>query len=334
MGWSKLNLGGWCTAIFVLLGCAPGGAGQPEGTGKPAAAARPASLQAAAAVIDLRTFPTLSHEELLFQSATKVGYRGISVGMSEALQFHKSKLAEAGWKTEGEQINEEYQFGEVQFSKNGFSVAVSATKDPTTGKFSVSVENQGNVDARRLPQMAAAVPGTSDFDSAGYQVAAEYEAIAKFVREEFKKLGWREYVGYGGRQERSPGAPDFVWFMQRGMHVHVMINQAEGKSDVRYQVGMKEHELPIMVEVKGDVEYMDSPGPYLLYTASAELPQVMEFYRKELTALGWTLGAEEKSDDGKIKIALQGPNKEALRLEMQGSGKVTFVMIATAEMAG
>ena len=74
---------GWRGVVPFLLLLQPcflrGVAGAPPAAAPPSAAPgrlnAPASLQEAAAVIDFRTFPTLEREELLHQSATKIGYR-------------------------------------------------------------------------------------------------------------------------------------------------------------------------------------------------------------------------------------------------------------------
>jgi hypothetical protein len=69
---------------------------------------------------------------------------------------------------------------------------------------------------------------------------------------------------------------------------------------------------------------------HLFYSMPTTGPEkVLDFYRKELPALGWTMHAgTDKIEDGKAKVMLEAPEKESLRLELLANKQGTSVLIA------
>ena len=69
---------------------------------------------------------------------------------------------------------------------------------------------------------------------------------------------------------------------------------------------------------------------HLFYVVPTTGPEkVLEFYRKELPALGWTMRAgTDKIEDGKAKVILEAPEKDSLRLELLADKQGTAVLIA------
>jgi hypothetical protein len=92
-------------------------------------------------------------------------------------------------------------------------------------------------------------------------------------------------------------------------------------------------ELPIMPEAKGVVQFLgDSNHVHLFYSMPATgAEKVLDFYRKELPALGWTMRAgTDKIEDGKAKVILEAPEKKPLRLELLADEQGTAVLIAAS----
>src|SRR4029077_18033470 len=85
-----------------------------------------------------------------------------------------------------------------------------------------------------------------------------------------------------------------------------------------------------MPETKGEVEFV--PLDYYLhlhYAAPTGPEKVLEFYRKELPALGWTMRAgTDKIFDGKANVMLDAPEKNSLRLVLLATKEDTLVLIA------
>lgn len=305
------------------------GAETAVGTGNQAAA--PASLQEAAAIIDFRTFPTLERKEVFHQTAARIGYSLAKPDLPKDVQFYRSKLSDAGWKLEPEKVDPEKHFGTFRCSKQGYFVDVTVCKDPNDGKMQVFLENQGNIDARTLPRPAGAEVTQSQPNVTIFQTDAKVAAVAEFVRGELKKLGWREAVFPGGEVGEEQDDYRCVMFIQRGMHFNALINAKDGKSEVMYSVSMLKVGLPIMPDAKGRIEHMEEPFLHLAYATPSKPEQVLEFYRREMPALGWLIRAgTDKIEDGKANVALEGAEKAPLRLELLSKGGPTIVLIANS----
>ena len=86
-----------------------------------------------------------------------------------------------------------------------------------------------------------------------------------------------------------------------------------------------------MPEAKGVVQFLgNSDQVHLFYAMPATGPEkVLEFYRQELPALGWTMRAgTDKIEDGKAKVILEAREKDSLRLELLADKQGTAVLIA------
>jgi len=314
----------------LLAVCLAGGEGASparaeEPTTKPAA---PASLLEAEQVIDLRRFPMLESSEMHHRMRSKVGYVIAKPDLAGDVQFYRTKLTEAGWKIEKEDVNADKHSGILSASKGGFRLAVSIVKDPNDGKMGAFVENLGNVDAQALPHFAGARPQPSQFNVAHYTTDGKVDAVADFLRGELTKLGWRRVGFYGGANNDEPDLHRLLMFVQRGTSLTALIDREGEATRVMVQTSLMKYGLPIMPQATG-IELMEEPFVYLGYATKAPPADVLTFYRKELPPLGWTVAAdEEKGDEGAMKVKLSGPDKEALRLEVLGKEGVTFVLLA------
>ena len=288
----------------------------------------PASLQEAASIIDFRTFPALERDKLLHQSAVKIGYTLAKPDLTKDVQFYRDKFTEAGWKIEYDKVDPKLAFGTFRCSNQGFVVDVTICQDPNNKKMQVFLENQGNIDARAIPRPPGAEVTQSQPNVTIFRTNAKPAEVGRFVRTELKPLGWREAV--------YPNMPDdesedylVVGFIQRGMHINANINVKDGKTEAMYSVSMLKVGLPIMPDAKGRIQYSEEPFLHLGYATPSPPDAVLEFYRKELPALGWSIRpGTDKIEDGKAKVALEGPDKEPLRLELLNKGGPTLVLIA------
>ena len=108
----------------------------------------------------------------------------------------------------------------------------------------------------------------------------------------------------------------------------------KSKNEVWNRVEVLNVELPLMPETVGEIEFMDAsdspPHPlHLYYHAPTGPEKVLEFYRKELPAMGWTIRAgTDKIDYGKAEVLLDAPEKDSLRLELLADKRGTSVLIA------
>jgi len=335
--------------LFLIFVCAFPGAAGPAGafaqTSQPGGASgataeggasvapgrlnAPASLQEAASVIDFRTFPALERDELLAQSAVKIAYSLAKPDLSKDVQFYRGKFTEAGWKIDSEKVDPAIAFGTFRCSKQGFVVDVTICQNPGNKKMQVSLENQGNVDARAIPRPAGAEVTQSQSNVTIFRVDAKPAEAARFLRTELKRLGWREVVEPDMPPDDEPGDFLSVNFIQRGVQLGALMNVKDGKTEVMYHVGMLRVGLPILPDARGRVEFSEAPFVHLGYATPSPPDAVLAFYRKELPALGWSFRpGTDKVENGKANVTLEGPGKEPLRLELLNSGGRTVVLIA------
>jgi hypothetical protein len=198
----------------------------------------------------------------------------------------------------------------------------------------VYITNHGNIDSRTLPRLAATELKHPVFTSTYYHTNAKPEEVAEFMRAELTKAGWREVEPRGGKRKRQPDDYLYVRFIRKGSSVSAQTRIAKGHTTVMLSVGVLRVELPIMPETNGVVEFMDADvlPVHLFYSTPAAPDKVLDFHRKELPALGWTI--REGTDtiaDGKAKVfLLDAPGKEPLRLELLALKDDTFVLITDA----
>jgi len=330
-------------------------AGKDPLPGKPAS---PASLEEALRVIDLRKFPQPDGGKDVYNSAEiPKGDSGKDLRVSveelyyvlrkgsgaQAAQFCRTKLAEAGWKVaDGPDSGDDY-FA-FTGTKQGFLLTGGVYVYRDTGELSVRITHHGNIDSRTLPrypkaELSAAQLKYNNADTTNYQTDARPEAVLAFMRAELPKGGWREVKAPGWRKQKQERS---LWFIQRGILASISVRDKgddlkDGKIAVMNSVRLLREELPIMPEATGEVEYVDSWSVsaryyfHLHYAVPTGPEKVLEFYRKELPAFGWTMrkGTDEIFD-GKAKVMLDAPERPSLRLELLATKEDTLVLIANA----
>lgn len=316
-------------------------AAKEKATAQPAS---PASLVEATRVIDLRKFPLPDGGKDLIKSevdlkvnrgkdrtksAHSLSYRLRGSDGAPVAQFCRTKLAEAGWKLTDKPVSKD--FFEFTGVKQGFFLSGSVYENHTAGELGVTITNHGNIDSRTLPRLAMTELKDNDASRTIYLTDAKPDAVIEFMRAELTKGGWREVRDQTGVIDREPGFPVHLRFIQRGIEIGLSVQDKKGKTEVWNKVLLLDVELPIMPEAKGVVQFL---GYYqyihLFYAMPTTAPEkVLEFYRKELPALGWTMRAgTDKIEEGKAKVILEAPEKNSLRLELLADKLGTVVLIA------
>jgi hypothetical protein len=313
---------------------------EPAATDKPAV---PASLEEAARVIDLRKFPLPDDGKDLYKSAAvPKGDRGKDLSKSAAALFYclrrsdgapvaefcRTKLGEAGWKLRLSGTSPD--FFEFTGFKQGFFLTGSVYDNRAAGELSVAITNHGNIDSRTLPRFAGAELKDNDVGRTIYLTDAKPDAVLEFMRAELKKGGWREVRMPGGQIDMEPGFPVHLRFIQRGIEVGLSVQDKNDKTEVWNSARLLDVELPIMPEARGTVEFLGySHYVHLFYAMPTGPEKVLEYYRKELPAVGWTMRAgTDKIENGKAKVILEAPEKGALRLELLADKQGTFVLVS------
>jgi hypothetical protein len=306
--------------------------------------ASPASLAEATRAIDLRKFPLPDGGRDLYKSAAageprsgKDLYKSASAlsfvlrrsGGAEVAQFCRARLSEAGWKLSDKPAGKDYF--EFTGFKQGFLLSGAVYENRAAGELGVSITNHGNIDSRTLPRLAEVELKDNDAGRTIYLTNATPDAVLEFIRAELKKGGWREVRDQTGIIDMEPGFPVILRFIQRGVEITTSVQAKTGKTEVWNKVRLLDVELPIMPEAKGVVQFQgNSDNVHLFYAMPTTGPEkVLEFYRQELPALGWTMRAgSDKIEDGKAKVILESPQREPLRLELLADKQGTAVLIA------
>ncbi len=292
---------------------------------------RAATLVDAQRAIDLREFPMLAHGEVFHKTRAKVGYVIEKPDFAADVQFYRSKLTDAGWKIDSEDVDAGGAYGLLDATRQGYCLSVSVVKNPTDGRMHAFVENYGNVDTRQLPRFAsAALKEHSKFRVVQYTAEGKLDAVMEFVRTEFSRLGWREVLrNMNDRPDVKPGKRCNLHFVQNGVTLNVSIDADGDRSNVRYYVSLMVFAPPIPAEMTGAATLLDPPLTRLFFTTRTAPADIFAFYRRELPGLGWSIvGEPEKVEDGVERLPLTGIDGEALRLDVLAQDGLTHVLIA------
>jgi hypothetical protein len=253
----------------------------------------PLSAREAARVIDFRTFPRLEGAQVQSQRLGDVTYTAPGT-IQQATDFCVKNLTDAGWReAPGERRSDKAKGREHQsclFTKQGHILSATIwTADKGVG---VSLRNSGNFDTRTLPRMKDAVITTFGsgsfpyYTSTNYTTEASVNEVTEFLAKEIAALGWQEYVAYMGSSRRSPGSLNF-----RKQAIHLAIyaykdREKPGKTSVSYSAGLLSDDIPVMPDAVS-LRLEDGEFFQLRFETPAAYQAVVDFYKKELPALGW-----------------------------------------------
>jgi len=275
----------------------------------------PATVEQAARVLDLATFPLMDTAKPTDERhVANLSYLATGA-VKKAFEFNRKAFVEQGWKElPNSSVTE--QSASASFSRNGFIVFVSVT--PTgDGNVSVRLQNQGNVKPGKLPVPPGAKPVYVGDSTAMYETAAAVAATADAIRSLFVAQGW---VPYGT-------AGDSDYFKQNAILATATVSSAPargGKTMIQYSNQLISSDIPAPPNVE-DLRYVDEP-PELTF-ATANQDAIVDFYRKALAAAGWQSTLDHMVDvDEKPTMIFRNPAKDMLTLAATGAlrGKLLF----------
>jgi hypothetical protein len=291
-------------ALVCLFGCG-GKRESAENTDSPDANKPPATVEQAAQVLDLSTFPLPDGAKPLeSRHVANVSY--LATGdVKTAFEFNRKTLLAQGWK-ELPNSSVKAEYASAMFSRNGFVVYVSVTPHGDGGLY-VRLQNQGNIKPSKLPVPSGAKPIYRGDSTAMYVTEAGVPATAKACRKVFVTLGW---VPYGN-------AGDSAMFKQSAILVTATVSSAPaqgGKTAIQYSTQQMSADIPAPPNVE-DLRYIDDP-PELTF-ATTNQDAIVDFYRKTLTAAGWTSTLDKLVDvDEKPTMIFRNPAKDMITLSM------------------
>ena len=265
----------------------------------------PATVEQAARVLDLATFPLMDTAKPTDERhVANLSYLATGA-VKKAFEFNRKAFVEQGWKElPNSSVTE--QSASASFSRNGFIVFVSVT--PTgDGNVSVRLQNQGNVKPGKLPVPPGAKPVYVGDSTAMYETAAAVAATADAIRSLFVAQGW---VPYGT-------AGDSDYFKQNAILATATVSSAPargGKTMIQYSNQLISSDIPAPPNVE-DLRYVDEP-PELTF-ATANQDAIVDFYRKTLAAAGWQSTLDHMVDvDEKPTMIFRNPAKDMITLSM------------------
>ena len=301
-------------AVGCLFGC--GAKNQAaEDTTSTDAIKTPATVEQAARVLDLSTFPLMDGGRSA-ESRHVANLSYVAPGdPKKALEFHRKAFGAQGWKElPNSTISDES--ASAMFARDGFVVSLSVIPFEATG-VSVRLQNLGNVKPGKLPVPQGAKPVYIGDPTAMYSSQAAVPATADACRNLFVAQGW---VPYGK-------AGDSGFFKQNAILATATVSSAPaqgGKTMIQYSNQLISSDIPAPPNVE-DLRYVDEP-PELTF-ATTNQDAIVDFYRKTLAAAGWKSTMDKMVDvDEKPTMIFRNPAKDMLTLATTGvlGGKLLF----------
>ena len=312
-------------ALGCLLGC---GAkkGTAENSNSDDAIKTPATVEQAARVLDLSTFPLMDGARSA-ESRHVANLSYIAPGdPKKALEFQRKAFSAQGWKELPNSTISD-QSASAMFSRDGFVVSLSVIPFEATG-VTVRLQNLGNIKPGKLPVPPAAKPVYVGEPTAMYSTQADVAATADAIRNLFVAQGWLPYGKAG----------DSDYFKQNAILATATVSSAPaqgGKTMIQYSNQLISSDIPAPPNVD-DLRYVDEP-PELTF-ATTNQDAIVDFYRKTLASASWKSTMDKMIDvDEKPTMIFRSPAKEMLTLTTTGvlGGKL-FVSVrfqSAAEIA-
>ena len=294
-------------AVGCLFGCGAKKNVAAEDTSSADAIKTPATVEQAARVLDLSTFPLMDGARSAeSRHVANVSY--VAPGdPKKALEFHRKAFIAQGWKElPNSTISDES--ASAMFARDGFVVSLSVIPFEASS-VSVRLQNLGNVKPGKLPVLPNAKPVYVGEPTAMYATEAAVPATADAVRNLFVAEGW---VPYGK-------AGDSDYFKQNAILATAIVSSAPaqaGKTMIQYSTQLISADIPAPPDVE-DLRYVDEP-PELTF-ATRNQDAIVDFYQKTLAGVGWKSTMDKMVDvDEKPTMIFRNPAKEMLTLATTG----------------
>src|SRR5437667_8056532 len=266
----------------------------------------PATVEQAARVLDLSTFPLMDGAKPLESPQVAFLFYLATGDVKTAFEFNRKALVAQGWK-ELPNSSVTDQSASAMFSRNGFVVFVSVTPNGD-GSLQVRLQNQGNVKPGKLPVPPNAKPVYVGDSTAMYATDAAVAATADACRNLLVAQGWMPYGSAG----------DSAMFKQNANLVTATVSSAPaqgGKTMIQYSSQLIPADIPAPQGVE-DLRYGDEP-PELTFGTTQNQDAIVVFYRKTLAAAGWKSTMVKLVDvDERPTMIFRNPAKDMLTPSM------------------
>jgi hypothetical protein len=277
----------------------------------------PATVEEAAKVLDLSTFPLVNGAKPP-ESRQVANLFYVATGdVKTDFEFNRKALLALGWK-ELPNTSVTEQSASAMFSRNGFVVSLSVSPHGEPGSVFVMLQNMGNVKPGRLPVPPGTKPVYVGDPTAMYSTDAAVAATADACRNLFVAEGW---VPYGK-------AGDSDYFKKNAILATATVSSAPaqgGKTMIQYSNQLISSDIPAPPNVE-DLRYVDEPPELTFGTAETNQDAIVDFYRKTLATAGWKSTMDKMVDvDEKPTMIFRNPGKDMITLSVPhnyGGGKL------------
>ncbi len=248
-----------------------------------------AALRKALQAVDLRTLELPSNAEVGQFSVGQLFF-SLPSPIGPSLDTVKATLTAAGWKPAPDdtpQATEEY--AQARYLRDGFSLSVSLSRQDDQTQ--VMLHNAGRLDTARLARPEGA---TSVYESAAssiFTAPGSVAEVAERCRQQLSAAGWRQFAPVDTLVVEDPERALLEFCAGPAvLGVYVSVAPAQGgKTSVQYSARLSGHEQPWPADI-ARAEFDEHRG--MLKTQSTQsLDQVLDFYRKQLPELGWSMDA-------------------------------------------
>ena len=316
-------------ALICSDGCKPkGGASDSGANDEPLKG--PATVEQAARILDLTTFPLMDGAAANPNRAlASLTYMIPNSNVKSAFEFQRNKLTAMRWKQSSRDTSVTDQSASSTFMRNGFVLSVAAYPSGNDRSITVSLNNRGNINYSKLPRPGATKPLYVGDSSALYLTDATVAGTAAECRKLLLGEGWQPYGS----------AADSAWFKQNAIRLGVTVSSAPaqgGKTVISFSSELMSADLPAP-EQADELRYSDMTKELSFETAATK-DAAVEFYKRTLGQTRWepTLEKTVEIDDNPTMI-FRNPAKDMLTLtfssQRNGKTPVSLKHQSAAEIA-
>ncbi|MSR60148.1 MAG: hypothetical protein EXS05_21330 [Planctomycetaceae bacterium] len=289
----------------------------------------PATVDEAAKVLDLRTFPVMEGGEI--QGGRRLGGLNYEVKTSvKALfEYQREQLGKLGWKElPGSQFDAAY--ASARFTKAGYIAYVYVsenTGDPKkAGWAQLTIGNYGNILTGSLPVPGGVKPFYPDIASASYITETPVPEIAAACHELLVAKGWIPY----GTASSDPESP-MQYYKRNAIRLHSWVSKAPAqgnKTVIRYSTELLSADLPMPPDAP-DPRYDDGQKTVRFDWPGLDPAPVVEFYQAALSTLGWKATTEQPVGNGKGEDfqVYRNPQEDMISLDLKRFSDITRVTV-------
>lgn len=289
----------------------------------------PASVEEAAKVLDLATFPLMDESEApAVRRTASLAYEAKG-DVPKAFEFQKQALAERGWKEIAGSFSSD-QSASGTFARDGFRASVSVFRGDSRkpGTVRIAINGHGNVDPAKLPVPPGTAPLYAGPANAMFVTASPVDEAAAACRDLLIARGWQPYGTAG----------DSLIFKQNAVRLNARVAAAPaqaGKTAITYSTELLSADIPAPPAAL-NAQYADTTKR-LTFDTESTAASLADFYREALARSGWEPTTKSSVGVGsKDTLIFANPNRDILILEMQPAKDILRVSIrhqSAAEVA-